>query len=45
MTTEASFCPPLEMSAERSEAKQTAILAERSRFVRRATWGLEAELR
>jgi hypothetical protein len=37
--------PALEMSAERSEAKQTAMLAERSRITGDATRQFEAELR
>jgi hypothetical protein len=44
MTNEAHFGPPLEMSAERSEAKQTASLAKRSRFAGDAIWPFEAEL-
>jgi hypothetical protein len=40
-----NFCSPLEMSAERSEAKQTAVLAERSRDTGRDIRRLVAELR
>lgn len=36
---------PLEMSAEQSEARQTAKLAKRSRDTRGATLWIEAELR
>jgi hypothetical protein len=45
MTTEVACAGPLEMSAERSEAKQTASLAKWSRVTARATQRLEAELR
>jgi hypothetical protein len=41
---EATFARPLEMSAERSEAKQTAALVKRSRFTRGATRRFEAKL-
>ena len=46
MWNEATSSPPLEMSAEQSEAKQTApALAERSQFTGGAMPRFEAELR
>ena len=41
---EASYRSPLETSAERSEANQTAALAKRSRVTLRATGHFEVEL-
>jgi hypothetical protein len=45
MTNEATFCTPLEMSAERSEAKQTATLAKWSRLTGGTIRQFAAELR
>jgi hypothetical protein len=45
VTNRATLRPPLEMSAERSEAKQTATLAERSHITGGAIRRFEAELR